>query len=67
MQQGEGRLVQIMKGTVCNTTDGVHSQVLEGGSDMASSVFRKITLLRVWLMTERWLGAYYNIQEGQKE
>lgn len=47
--------------------DGVYLQVLEGGSDMASFVFRKITLLRVWLTMVRWLGPYYSIQEGQKE
>lgn len=44
---------------MCNTKDGEHSQVLEGGGDMASFVFRKITLLRVWLMTQR--------KEGRKE
>lgn len=46
----KSRLVQITKGKMCNTKDGAHSQVLEGGSDMASFMFRKITLLRVWLM-----------------
>lgn len=43
----KGRLVPIVKGMVHHTKDGVHSQVLEGGSDMASSVCRTMTFLRV--------------------
>lgn len=46
---------------------GRPQQLREGGSDMASFVFRKITGLRVWLMMQRWLEAYYNMPEGQKE